>query len=233
MTSINDLMPIIDPTDYKGHLINTFNPKTGLCDFTVLGFEEYKALKGNENLICISWDEYFEKYQNPWNKSLCGDFQEITEEQFDTYMGAVPPKRLQHLNGGLTFFIGECHTSDLYNFCFYSNGKYYTALRPITLSNDELISEIANTPRIPMFRLLSTSLDNSEPQIEPMIEAAVETTQFEMYDKCDFGQLVSNETQYDFLSEMSEKGCKFFKSQWGQKPCYFISHTKALLVFVQ
>ena len=70
------------------------------------------------------------KYQT----SLQTPFEEITEHKFWDLLGCVPPKRQR--SG--SFFVGEAYYGSIYRFCFELNGKYYSALRDIRLTDEEL-----------------------------------------------------------------------------------------------
>ena len=73
------------------------------------------------------------KYQT----SLQTPFEEITEHKFWDLLGCVPPKRQR--SG--SFFVGEAYYGNIYRFCFELNGKYYSALRDIRLTDEELYKQ--------------------------------------------------------------------------------------------
>lgn len=73
------------------------------------------------------------KYQT----SLQTPFEEITEHKFGDLLGCVPPKRQR--SG--SFFVGEAYYGNIYRFCFELNGKYYSALRDIRLTDEELYKQ--------------------------------------------------------------------------------------------
>lgn len=73
------------------------------------------------------------KYQ----ASLQTPFEEITEREFWDLLGCVSPKR--HHSG--SFFVGESYYGSIYRFCFELNGKYYSALRNIRLTDEELYKQ--------------------------------------------------------------------------------------------
>lgn len=72
--------------------------------------------------------------------NLQGKWEEITEESFWYYLEAVPPKRRCRIHPEIDsfFFVGECYTGTLYRACIQYKGKYFSARRCITLSNEEL-----------------------------------------------------------------------------------------------
>ena len=73
------------------------------------------------------------KYQ----ASLQTPFEEITEREFWDLLGCVFPKR-RHSG---SFFVGESYYGSIYRFCFELNGKYYSALRNIRLTDEELYKQ--------------------------------------------------------------------------------------------
>lgn len=73
------------------------------------------------------------KYQ----ASLQTPFEEITEREFWDLLGCVFPKR-RHSG---SFFVGESYYGSIYRFCFELNGKYYSALRNIRLTDEEVYKQ--------------------------------------------------------------------------------------------
>jgi len=140
---------IIDPTNFKGSVENTMSAPTGTKPTCVdyrdkpTTFEEYKKEKGKENLIALTWEEFDEKYNQPYLKSLQRPFTEITREEYWDMLECLPPKRWTNI--GLTnefFFLGECYTADLYTLCIKVGNKYFTGLRSIFMKNEEIINQI-------------------------------------------------------------------------------------------
>jgi hypothetical protein len=135
---------IIDPSNFKGQIVNTMSSTDKVPQFVdymdkPTTFEEYKQKKGNQNLIALTWEDFSKNYYIPYLNSLCEPFTETTEERFMDALECVPPKRWTKFEGGQFFFVGECYTADLYT-CFVKKGnKYYTALRSITESAENLI----------------------------------------------------------------------------------------------
>lgn len=101
-----------------------------------------------------------ERYKNPWlvtvtveeihamiNKyqaSLQTQFEEITEHRYWDLLGCVPPKRQR--SG--SFFVGEAYYGSIYRFCFELDGKYYSALRDIRLTDEELYKQRRKFARV-------------------------------------------------------------------------------------
>ncbi|KAA6302837.1 MAG: hypothetical protein EZS26_001007 [Candidatus Ordinivivax streblomastigis] len=127
---------ILDPENYKGSIFTSMSD--GVHDnYGGRTLEELRIREKNPNLQALTWEEYkpiHEQYEN----SLCKSFAEITEEEYWEYLEVLPPKRYN----GNSFFMGECFSGSLYQFCFKLKGKYYSALRSIFLTNEELMAQI-------------------------------------------------------------------------------------------
>lgn len=74
---------------------------------------------------------------NKYQASLQAPFEEITEYKYWDLLGCVPPKRQRYGS----FFLGEAYYGSIYRFCFELDGKYYSALRGINLSDEELYKQ--------------------------------------------------------------------------------------------
>jgi hypothetical protein len=135
---------IINPENYKGSIENTMPdvppkmvPHT-YVHYSDETFQQYNERHGG-GLIALGWEEYYEKYYKPHLNNLCTPFVETTEERFWDGLECLPPKRWTNFDGGEYFFVGECFTDTLYT-CYVRKGdKYYTALRDIYTSHENLI----------------------------------------------------------------------------------------------
>lgn len=139
---------IIDPTNFKGSVVNTMSAPPGATPTHVdyMGkpttFEEYKKEKGNENLIALTWEDFERDYYKPYLDGLQKPFKEITEENWNEMLEVLPPQRWTKIDGGSFFFIEEATTANLHD-CFVAyKGKHYSALRPIRIKTEELITQI-------------------------------------------------------------------------------------------
>ncbi len=141
---------IIDPSKpFNGSVLNTMsfvgvNSKNGnnvlqhiYVHYSDMTFAEYNAKHGG-TLVAMDWDELFEKYMNPWLKSLQEPFKECTEEQFWNGLECVPPIKWRRDGNRETFFVGERTTHDLYSCYVRIGNKYYNALRSIYTPLDDL-----------------------------------------------------------------------------------------------
>jgi hypothetical protein len=131
---------IIDPTNFKGQIVNSM--RNGFVDYMPepTTFEQYKKQKGNENLIALDWDQFEANYYGPFLKSLCGEFKRTTKKDFWNALECLPPKRWTRKENMEFFFLGECKTANLYT-CFVRKGnQYFSALRPITTPENEIFN---------------------------------------------------------------------------------------------
>lgn len=112
---------IIDPTNFKGHVENTM-PLVNADEInnTVVHyskdvtFEEYNK-QHNGKLIALPWDEFNEKYYQPYLQSLQKPFVEITEERYYDLLECLPPQGWRDLNNEWNvFYIMEAYTANLH-----------------------------------------------------------------------------------------------------------------------
>lgn len=72
-----------------------------------------------------------------YKTSLQTPFEEISEYEYLDLLGCVPPKRQRYGS----FFVGEAYYGSIYRFCFELDGKYYSALRDIMLTDEGLCKQ--------------------------------------------------------------------------------------------
>ena len=99
--------------------------------------QELRDRYKNPNLITVT-PERIAFMLKRYDKALCQPFEEITAERFYDLMECVPPKRLRRNH----FFVGEAYSGNMYDLCFKHGGRYFKALRSITLSDEEIDAEI-------------------------------------------------------------------------------------------
>lgn len=140
-----------DKSKFKYHALNTMSfvdvkAKNGaeilqhtFVHYRDQTFADYNKEHGGD-LVALTWDEFCSGYYEPYLKSLQEDFKETTEEMFMDGLECLPPKRWTRAGSQEFFFVGECYTADLYT-CFVRKGdKYYTALRSIRTSAEDLFA---------------------------------------------------------------------------------------------
>ena len=116
--------------------------------YSNMNFEQYNQ-EHNNKLIALEYPEFNEKYWEPYYKSLQKDFEEMTEDEYDDYLGVIPPKRWHKLSPNLEmFFVGECYTADLYRCCIkqLSTNKFFTARRPIGMPDADILNSFLPLP---------------------------------------------------------------------------------------
>lgn len=123
---------VIDPSTFDGYCkhilydgVDPYHPEKSA--------EDYIA----EGLAVLSEEEYFKAYDE-YNKSLCGDWREITEETYDDMLNILPP--LKWHNGG--FFCMEAYAGTIHSFYQELNGKYYTSLQDITTPRRDILKSL-------------------------------------------------------------------------------------------
>jgi len=146
-TILNEPLYVVDAKNFKGVPQSTMHIP-GIVDYTNgKTLEEYSKEMGTE-YVAIPWEEYNEKFQKPWLESLQKPFKRITKKQFWSYLECVPPKKYGNIGEFLTFFVGECYTATLYEFCFEYRGKYWSGLRDIYTGKDQLLEGMKKAAKI-------------------------------------------------------------------------------------
>lgn len=146
-----EMLYIINPANFDGQVLNTMPfvekgakhgqdiLKSTYVHFKDETFEQYNKSHGG-GLLALTWEEFNTGYYAPYLKTLQKSFVESSEEQFMDGLECLPPKRWTRFEGGEFFFVGECYTANLYT-CFVRKGeKYYTALRAINTTAENLIN---------------------------------------------------------------------------------------------
>lgn len=72
-------------------------------------------------------------------RSICDQWKEITEEEYENALNILPP--LKWCDGG--FFMSEFYTGMITSFYQAFNGKYYTSLQSIDTPRSEIIKSLA------------------------------------------------------------------------------------------
>lgn len=147
--SYNRLYIIDTSKPITGEVINTMSclkehgtPKyVDYCEKPTT-LEEYKIKENNPNLVAMTWEQ-LEPHINKYRGSLCGKWKEITDDRYEYLLECVPPKRwrdIKDINKTINVFaVGECYTMDLYAHCIKDGNKYYSALMPISSSNETIL----------------------------------------------------------------------------------------------
>ncbi len=103
-----------------------------------LTLEQYKVAQSNPDLIAVSPEEFYKRLDE-YRISLIQEFKEVSEEEYNTCFNCMPPKRYRRGR----FFLGEGKVLDLFQLYFKAdNDKFYSGLRSINASDDELDQEI-------------------------------------------------------------------------------------------
>lgn len=123
---------IVDSRFFRGTLITSMYDGIH-SDYGGETLEELKISENNPFLIAVS-DNTINKMIRTYEKSLCGSFSEISEEDYYDSMDVLPPIRLKRNS----FFVGEPYYGSLYPFRFTTCGRYFKGLRSVRTPQAEL-----------------------------------------------------------------------------------------------
>ena len=85
----------------------------------------------------LTWEEV-EKLSEDHNNSLCGDWKEITENQFEEMLNVLPPLRWE--NGG--FFMCEMWTDDVTGFYQQIGDRYFTSYQRLSYNRGDILDDL-------------------------------------------------------------------------------------------
>lgn len=123
---------IIDSRFFRGSCITSMYDAIH-SDYGGETLDELKVIENNPFLIAVS-DNTINKMIRIYEKSLCGSFSEIREEDYYDSMDVLPPIRLKRNS----FFVGEPYYGSLYPFRFTTCGRYFKGLRSVKTPQAEL-----------------------------------------------------------------------------------------------
>lgn len=127
---------VVNPFHFKGAVI------TSMSDGIHSDYDKGETLDMLRERFKIPWlvtvtSEEIQVMIDKYETSLQTPFEEITEYKYLDLLGCVPPKRQRYGS----FFVGEAYYGSIYRFCFELDGKYYSALRDIMLTDEELCKQ--------------------------------------------------------------------------------------------
>jgi hypothetical protein len=132
---------IFDPDNFDGNCLTTIETTTGKLDYTQMTWDEFNAAHGG-NLRALGWIEFDRDWRCPYLQGIQKPWQECTEAEYDYSLGAVPPIKHRGIAGFDTFFCGEATTAHLHQMFAYKGRRYWTALRSILRSTEDLSAEL-------------------------------------------------------------------------------------------
>ena len=91
----------------------------------------------NNNLVTAKESEFKEKYLKPYYDSLQKEYEEISEDRYYTLLEVLPPLRW-YLG---MFWMMEAYTGTLHTVVIEHNKRYFSALRDMTKTNEEIRKE--------------------------------------------------------------------------------------------
>jgi hypothetical protein len=128
---------VLDPINFEGAIVAIMYDGIHADSGRYETLEELRKRENNPDLQAVTSEQYV-PIMRKYEESFCHPFQEISKERYLDLLEFVPPKRHKHDR----FFLGECYLGSLYMFCFILNGKYYSAHRSISLTDEELTGQI-------------------------------------------------------------------------------------------
>lgn len=123
---------VLDVKDYKGYT------KTVLDDNGKDFYSEKTEADYIKEGYTVMAEEEFNVFEAEYNKSLCGKWTEITEEEYNNMLNVLPP--LKWYDGG--FYISEMTRADLSAFYQEWQGKYYTSTQSIFTDRQEILNSL-------------------------------------------------------------------------------------------
>lgn len=126
---------------FEGYALNTMTAGDEKVHYSQLTFEQYNIINGG-GLIALSFEEFNNKFFQPYLECLQNKFEEITEDQFENALCELPPRRWTKEGNKEFFFCSECYTANIHA-CYLRVGKkYYSALRSISTPAAEIFNSI-------------------------------------------------------------------------------------------
>lgn len=132
---------IFDPNNFDGNCLSTIETTTGKIDYTHQSWDEFNSAHGG-NLRALEWKEFAATQLEPYHLSLQKPWKECTEAEYNYALGCIPPIQYCGIAGFDTFYSGEATTAHLHQMFARKEDKYWTALRSLFRSTDELGTEL-------------------------------------------------------------------------------------------
>ena len=123
---------VVDKENYDGYAESILYD--GVCPYTKQTAAEYE-----KNGYTVMTEDEFGTFDKAFEDSLCGDWKEITEEQFQEALNILPPIKWER--GG--FYIGEPTRGSLYGFYQRIGDKYYTSLQSFYTDRQTIINSLS------------------------------------------------------------------------------------------
>lgn len=124
-------MYVVDLRNYKGNIQTVLYDSK--CPFT--GKSEKEFIQ--EGYTVMAWDDY-EPILQAYLDSLCGDWCEITEEQYEDALNVLPPAL--YTNGG--FFMSERYMHDVSGFYQKWYGAFYTSYQRMHWDRSKILESL-------------------------------------------------------------------------------------------
>ena len=113
-------------------LVDILNPFTGKGAY---GGDSPGDMDQGKRLVVVGLDEFAVLQRDLWTDKA---WREITQEQFNDALSALPPARM----GNAWFVMGEPLTSDIYGWHVRLGDRYFCANKPLHSSPDAMVAEL-------------------------------------------------------------------------------------------
>lgn len=115
----------------------------GYCDYTDGKRPEAYLDELGSDFVCIPYDQACELIAQAENeKYLNKPWAEISFDQWEEWLGVLPPEKWQTVDGVNIFRISERLTGNITMHCACYNDRYFTANRRTTESYKSIAAEI-------------------------------------------------------------------------------------------
>lgn len=144
-------MKYITQLPYIGNVENTCSDDLTQAHYCEEGVSasDYIAQHKKKNLHILTWEELYPHIKE-FNQSLCEEWKEITEEQYEDALECLPPMRWHNIGYKTSvFFISEAYTADIHSAYISSQGKYYTANRSINMKSEDIYNDFVKQIKTP------------------------------------------------------------------------------------
>lgn len=122
---------VVNSSDFRGNVHTSLYD--GICPYSNKTESDYLA----ESFSVMTVEEFkpiLEKYLD----GLCGQWQEISEQDYNDALDALPP--LRWTNGG--FYFLERYTADVTSFYQEWYGKFYTSMQRLSYKREDVINSL-------------------------------------------------------------------------------------------
>lgn len=153
---------VVNKDNFTGNA-KTVIGENGRCPYYGKTEAEYIA----KGYAVMEEDEFF-ALMREWEDNLCGDWKEITAEQYEDALNILPPVAWR--DGG--FFMSERYTGNISSFYQQINGKYFSSLQRMSTPRAEIIKTLRDYIKEMKFLFENVSEEKQNMSIDELWIAA-------------------------------------------------------------